>query len=82
MKKRINGKFVTEKQIAQWADDAEQGYDVKALKRRGRGRPGRGAQPSQVITIRLTPQEIEHLDQKAAEDELTRSEYIRRRLFV
>lgn len=82
MDKIINGKPITEEQIAQWADEAEQGYDVQALKKRGRGRPGRGALPSQVIAIRLTPQEIEYLDQKAAEDKLTRSEFIRRRLFV
>ena len=82
MNREINGKPITEEQIAQWAEEAEQGYDVQALKKRGRGRPGRGAQPSQVITIRLTPQEIEQLDQKAAEDELTRSEFIRRCLFA
>ncbi len=39
---------VTEEQIQQWADEAEVGYDVKQLKRRGRGRPGRGAEPMQV----------------------------------
>lgn len=37
----INGAPVTEPQIAEWAADAEAGYDVPALKKRGRGRPGR-----------------------------------------
>lgn len=37
----INGVPVTEEQIAAWAAEAEAGYDVAALKKRGRGRPGR-----------------------------------------
>lgn len=82
MNKEINGKPITEEQIAQWADEAERGYDTQALKKRGRGRPGRGALPSQVIAIRLTSQEIEDLDQRAAEDKLSRSEFIRQRLFA
>lgn len=82
MNRKINGEPITEEQIAQWAEEAEQGYDAQALKKRGRGRPGRGTQPSQVIAIRLTPQEIENLDRKAAEDKLSRSEFIRRRLFA
>lgn len=82
MDKEIREKQITEEQIARWAEEAEQGYDVQALKKRGRGRPGRGALPSQVIAIRWTPQEIENLDKKAAEDDLTRSEYIRRQLFT
>ena len=82
MDKEINKKTITDEQIAQWVNEAEQGYDVQALKKRGRGRPGRGAEPGRVITIRVTPQEIEILDQRAAEDKLTRSEFIRRRLFT
>ena len=42
----INGKPVTDEQIQAWADEAEAGYDYAALKKRGRGRPGRGAVPS------------------------------------
>lgn len=37
--------MVSEDQIQQWADEAEAGYDVEEIKRRGRGRPGRGAEP-------------------------------------
>jgi hypothetical protein len=54
----INGVPVTEEQIAAWSAEAEAGYDVAALKKRGRGRPGRGAEPSQVIALRLTADEI------------------------
>ena len=50
---------ISEAQIRAWADEAEAGYDVEALKRRGRGRPGRGAQPMQVVAVRLSADEIE-----------------------
>lgn len=73
----INGLPVTEEQIAKWAAEAEAGYDVAALKKRGRGRPGRGAEPSQVVTVRLTPMEIAAIDAQAAQHQKTRSEFIR-----
>lgn len=50
----INGTKVSEKQIAAWSAEAEAGYDVEALKKRARGRPGRSSKPSQVIALRLT----------------------------
>lgn len=71
---------VTDKQIQQWADEAEAGYDVEQLKRRGRGRPGRGAEPMQVIAVRLTAEEIATLDAYAQRENLPRSEAIRRAL--
>lgn len=46
----INGVQVTEEQIATWAAEAEAGYDVHALKKRGRGHPGRGAEPPHAAT--------------------------------
>ena len=71
---------VTDAQIQEWADEAEAGYDVEKLKRRGRGRPGRGANPMQVIAVRLTTEEIATLDAFAAREQLSRSEAIRRAL--
>ena len=71
---------VTDEQIQKWADEAEAGYDVEELKRRGRGRPGRGAEPTQVIAVRLTAEEIAALDAYAAREHLSRSEAIRRAL--
>ncbi len=68
---------VNEEQIQQWADEAEAGYDVDALKRRGRGRPGRGAEPMQVVAVRLTIEELEALDVAAAKSDMSRSEAIR-----
>ena len=40
----------------------EAGYDVEEMKRRGRGRPGRGAEPMQVVAVRLTAEELAAVD--------------------
>jgi hypothetical protein len=69
--------MVSEEQIRQWADEAETGYDVEELKRRGRGRPGRGAEPMQVVAVRLTAAELDALDTAAAMNDMSRSEAIR-----
>lgn len=76
----IDGMPVTEEQIAAWVDEAEAGYDVEEMKRRGRGRPGRGAQPSQVVTLRLTVEEIAALDARAEREGKSRSQVIREAL--
>ncbi|MFB8387480.1 ribbon-helix-helix domain-containing protein [Microbacterium sp. NPDC055910] len=73
----INGAPVTEEQIAAWAAEAEAGYDVEVLKRRGRGRPGRGAAPAQVVALRLTADELAALDARAEREHKSRSELIR-----
>lgn len=73
----ISGAPVTDEQIAAWADEAEAGYDVAALKKRGRGRPGRGNEPSTVVTLRLTAEELAVLDARAEREGRTRSEVIR-----
>ena len=78
----INGVPVTEEQIAAWAAEAEAGYDVAALKKRGRGRPGRGAEPSQVIALRLTLEEIAAIDERAEREGKSRSEVIREALHL
>jgi hypothetical protein len=78
----IKGIPVTEEQIAAWADEAEAGYDISALKKRGRGRPGRGAEPSQVVALRLTASEIAALDARAEREGKSRSEIIRQSLAV
>ncbi|WP_417507271.1 ribbon-helix-helix protein, CopG family [Microbacterium sp.] len=76
----INGSPVTEEQIAAWSAEAEAGYDAEVLKKRGRGRPGRGAAPSQVVALRLTLDEIAALDARAEREGKTRSEVIREAL--
>lgn len=69
--------MVSDGQIRQWADEAEAGYNVDDLKRRGRGRPGRGAEPMQVVAVRLTAEELDALDEAAAKWGMSRSQVIR-----
>ena len=76
----INGVPVSEEQTSSWVAEAESGFDVDALKKRGRGRPGRGNAPSQVIALRLTVDEISELDERAAREGKSRSEIIREAL--
>ena len=76
----VNGNPVTEEQIAAWSGEAESGYDIGELKKRGRGRPGRGAEPSQVVALRLTLDELAALDARAEREGKTRSEVIREAL--
>ncbi len=68
---------MTEQQIQKWVEEAEEGYDVDELRRRGRGRPGRGAEPMQVVAVRLTAEELQVLDAAAAKNHMSRSEAIR-----
>ena len=69
--------MVSEEQVQQWVDEAEAGYDVDVLKRRGRGRPGRGGEPMQVVAVRLTAEELDALDAAAAKNSMSRSAAIR-----
>ena len=71
---------MTNEQLQAWTREAEEGYNVDALKRRGRGRPGRSATPSQVVAVRLTDHEMRVLDNLAASQSLSRSETLRRAL--
>lgn len=73
----MHGASVTDEQIAVWRDEAEVGYDVDALKKRGRGRPGRGAEPSQVVAVRLTTEELAAVDARAEREHKSRSDLIR-----
>lgn len=76
----IDGTPVTDEQIAAWVGGAETGHDVEATKKRGRGRPGRGAEPSQVVALRLTADEMAALDARAKREGKSRSEVIREAL--
>jgi predicted transcriptional regulator len=77
---RFDFAMVADEQIQKWADGSETGYNVEELQRRGRGRAGRGAEPMQVVAVRLTAEEIAALDAMAEREHLTRSETIRRAL--
>ena len=69
---------MTDQQLDSWVKEAEDGYDIDVLKKRGRGRPGRGARPSQVVAVRLTQEELHALDKIAAKQQMSRSELMRR----
>ena len=77
-KETINGSEVTEEQIAAWAAEAEAGYEPAQLKKRGR--PGRAAEPSQIVAVRLTQDEIAALDERAKVEGKSRSDVIRQAL--
>ncbi|TRX31718.1 ribbon-helix-helix protein, CopG family [Corynebacterium guaraldiae] len=76
--KTINGKPVSEEQIDAWVTEAEQGYDVETLRRRGR-KP-RNEDAAKVISIRLSSSEISDLDKYAAANGWSRSQAIREAL--
>lgn len=76
--KTINGQPVSEEQIDAWVAEAENGYDVETLRRRGK-KP-RGEDAAKVISIRLSPSEISSLDKYAAANGWSRSQAIREAL--
>ncbi|MFL6162701.1 MAG: ribbon-helix-helix domain-containing protein [Jatrophihabitantaceae bacterium] len=71
----IDDKPVSEEEIRKWTDDAEKGFDVEELRRRGRPRLGNG--PSAVIPVRMDDDLLEALNDKAKHDGISRSEAIR-----
>lgn len=71
----INGVPVTEEMIQAWAEEAERGYDIEALRKRGR-KP-KGAGPARVVPVRLDDTLVKALDARAERDRASRSEVIR-----
>lgn len=71
----IKGKPVTDEMIQAWADEAEEGYDVETLRKRGRKPVGDG--PARVVPVRLDETLLAALDERAGRDHVTRSEMIR-----
>jgi len=73
----IKGIPVTEELIAKLADEAERGYDVEGLRRRGRPRLGSAEGPSAVVPVRMDDELLAALAERAEHDGLSRSEAIR-----
>lgn len=71
----MDGKPVTEQDIKTWADEAEQGYDVERLRKRGRRPAGDG--PGQVVPVRIDETLLAALSERADRDHVSRSEAIR-----
>lgn len=72
---KINGKPVSEQDIKDWADEAERGYDVERLSKRGRKPLGNG--PAQVVPVRIDDVLLAAVVERAERDHVSRSEAIR-----
>ena len=71
----IDGVPVTDEMIQEWADEAERGYDVEVLKKRGRRPVGDGA--ARVVPVRMDDSLVAAVDQRAEKDGTNRSKIIR-----
>lgn len=58
----IDGVPVTEDMIEAWAVEAEQGYDVNQLRRRGRR--AMGSAPARVVPVRIDPALLKTVDER------------------
>lgn len=73
---RVREQPVSDEQIQAWADEAEAGYDVPTLRRRGRPTVGDG--PGVVVPVRLDASTLAALNERAQVEGLAnRSEAIR-----
>jgi len=73
------GRVVSQRDVQVMADEAEAGYDVKQLKRRG-GRRRMGSAPAEVVPVRIDPELKAAIDARAAADHSSTSEVIREAL--
>ena len=71
----ISDQPVTDNMIEEWADEAETGYDVEKLRKRGR--PTLGAGPGAVVPVRMDAALLEALNARAEQEHVSRSEAIR-----
>jgi hypothetical protein len=71
----MNGKPVSEEQIQAWADEAERGYSVEELRKRGRRPVGDG--PGEVVAVRMDETLLSELTARAKREHVSRSEAIR-----
>ncbi len=71
----IKGAPVTGEQVQAWADEAEVGYHVEQLRKRGRPRLGDG--PSTVVPVRIDGALLDALGERAEAEQVSRSEAIR-----
>lgn len=75
---RADGTPITDQVIEAFADEAERGYDVEEIRRRRGGRPPIGSAASSVESVRLDPELKRDLLLRAAEEQISVSEVIRR----
>lgn len=77
MVRKTHGHEVSKATVDAWVDEAEAGYDTEELRKHAIGRSARGAEPSQVIPMRLTTDELAAVMARAERENLNRSEAIR-----
>ena len=70
---------LTDADIEALSDEAERGYPVESLRRRG-GRPLLGSAPAEVVPVRIDPELKAAIDARAEADATTTSEVIREAL--
>jgi hypothetical protein len=75
-----DGTLITEELVEQLSREAEAGYDVDRILERRRGRPRMGSGPASVESVRLDPELREALARRAAGDEESTSNVIRKAL--
>lgn len=73
------GREVSQDDVQEMADEAESGYDVEVLKRRG-GRRRMGSAPAEVVPVRIDPELKALIDARVAVDHSSTSEVIREAL--
>jgi hypothetical protein len=78
--KTASGKPITDELVADFAAEAEAGYDVEEILRRRPGRPTLGSAPASVESVRLEPELREALTERAKRDRETPSSVIRKAL--
>jgi hypothetical protein len=71
----INGTAVSASQIETWSTEAEAGYPVEQLRKRGRKPLGDGA--SEVVPVRMDQTLLDALAARAEREHVSRSEAIR-----
>jgi uncharacterized protein (DUF4415 family) len=74
-KEEINGEPVTDEMIQEWAAEAESGYEVETLRKRGRPTVGDG--PGAIVPVRMDAALLEALTARAEQEHVSRSEAIR-----
>ena len=74
------GRQLTDADIDAIAVEFEHEYDTETLKTRRRGRPLLGSGPAEVVPVRLDPALKSAIEARAATEQLTTSELIRRAL--
>jgi len=75
----MDGHEVSQRDVEAMANEAEAGYDVGQLKRRG-GRQRMGSAPAEVVPVRIDPELKAAIDARAAADDSSTSEVIREAL--